>query len=335
MRNESYSLCVVSVLVNAAGAWTILALPSQISQQRFHKRHWTLTTSLAVQANYAGWLIGALLPPLFKTTEAMTAMCLWQAIIATPILVVFFLFYRSVSKDARHEGSLARQELSASVHGDDVAGGHDLSEGSFCKLFMVCVKHPLFVIQVLACGILGGVSFAQPSAAIFILQNYGFSNDVTVFVNLAFIGVGVVGGILIGAWCTDARMYGKVLKVLFVGCTVCNGLCALLAELGFVDSNNSFSLILIIILSAGSGLTSLGFIGVAIEAAALYPVGAGYACWFVEIIVQAVGGGLGFWVNDAHGYTKLAAASAVSTCLLFLSYRVPIRDSAPLIVDRS
>jgi len=322
----SYDLCLVSVLVNAAGAWTILALPAQISQQRFHKDQWTLTTSIAVQANYFGWLIGAILPPQFKTEEAIVKMCLVQAVIATPILVIMFLCYRPASKLDKEEGSVRRQELSASVLGEDIAGGHSMDDGSFCKLFMTCLRHPMYFFQVLGFGALGGVSFAQPSAAIFILGNYGFENDVSFWVNVAFIGVGVISGLVIGKLCTDAAKFGMVLKSLFVGCTVCNGLCAALAESGFISSDNMVSLYITMFLSAGVGMTSLGFIGVAIEAAALYPVGAGYACWFVEIIVQAVGGGLCFWVNDRHGFTKLAAVSALSTLLVFLCYREPPKE---------
>merc|ERR1712046_210300 len=126
------------------------------------------------------------------------------------------------------------------------------------------------------------------------------------YVNLAFIGVGVISGIVIGQRCDNPNHFGRVLKVLFLGCTACLVLCSLITELGLVKTAKNTSLGLLIFLSAGAGMTSLGFIGIAIEAAALYPVGAAYACWFVEILVQAIGGGLGFWVNDKHGFTKLA-----------------------------
>jgi len=328
VKNGSYDLCLVSVLVNAAGAWTILALPAQISQQRFRREQWALTTSIAVQANYAGWLAGSIVPPQMKSDEAMISMCFWQAVIGTPILVIMLACYRPAPGVDKAEGSVIRHDLSAAALGDAGAGSHDMGDGSFFKLFVTCCRHPLYFVQVLACGMLGGVSFAQASAAVFILDIYGFGNETAFWVNVAFIGAGVTSGLVIGKLCTDAAKFGVVLKCLFLGCTVCNVLCAILAESGFISGDDRASLYVIMLLSAGVGATSLGFIGVAIEAAALYPVGAGYACWFVEIIVQAVGGGLGFWVNDEHGFTKLASVTAVATLLLFLSYRSPPKEGA-------
>merc|ERR1712183_349324 len=105
---------------------------------------------------------------------------------------------------------------------------------------------------------------------------------------------------------------------LFIGCRVCLILCSFITEIGLVEKAKNVSLGLIMFLSAGAGMTSLGFIGIAIEAAAQYPVGAAYACWFVEILVQAIGGGLGFWVNDEHGFTKLAGLALLGTILILL-----------------
>merc|ERR1712063_28817 len=61
---QSMPLCSLSVVVSAAGAWTILSLPGQLSQRRFPRILWTLIASIAVQANYLGWLVGALIPPM-------------------------------------------------------------------------------------------------------------------------------------------------------------------------------------------------------------------------------------------------------------------------------
>merc|ERR1712070_1310576 len=99
----------------------------------------------------------------------------------------------------------------------------------------------------------------------------------------AFIGVGVLSGILIGQYCNDARNFGIMLKFLFILCTACNVACAIIADIGFIHKGNA-SLAIMIALSAGSGAASLGFIGIGIEAAALYPAGPGYACWAVELV---------------------------------------------------
>lgn len=325
---ESYTLCFLSVIVNAAGAWTILSLPSQISQQRFRKEQWTLTTSIMVQANYFGWLLGAVIPPQFKTVAALKSMCLWQAILATPVLILMVVCYRRATPSDKVEGSEMRHEESVETLGEDVAGGHGLGDGSFFKLAVTCLKHPRLFWQVLACGMLGGVSFTQPSAVVEILEAFGIDNSVSVWVNVAFIGVGVISGLTIGKFCTNPKNYGYVLKALFIISSICSVLCAVLAEVGFIKPDSNVVLFVIMFLSAGIGATSLGFIGIAIEATAMYPVGAGYACWAIEIVVQALGGGLGFVCGGKSGFAKLAAVTVASTILIILSYQEPPKEGS-------
>ncbi|CAE8703893.1 unnamed protein product, partial [Polarella glacialis] len=64
VKRRSYSLCLLSALVSGAGAAPILPCPAQLSQQRFPPHRWSLTTTLAIQANYTGWMLGCVLVPM-------------------------------------------------------------------------------------------------------------------------------------------------------------------------------------------------------------------------------------------------------------------------------
>lgn len=326
---ESYELCLVSTIVNGIGAWTILCLPAQVSQQRFHPSQWTLTTSMIVQANYAGWLLGALIPAhtMFDPASVKSS-CFVQALATTPVPILFLAFYRPVSDDKAQRAAESRAEhsicsnsvASAGVDDEDTRGGA-MGEGSFCQLFSVCMRYPLFVVQVVAYGLIGGVSFAQPSATAAIMTSYGFEDSLSGWITVCFIGAGVISGLILGKECSEPLHFGVVLKALFVAAAVSTVLSAILCHIGYVDADNTASFVVFMLLSAVAGATTLGFIGIAIEAAALYPVGAGYACWVVQFITYAVGGSLGFVVCNADGFITLGSISTVAAVLVLLSYR--------------
>lgn len=112
LRSRSYSVCLLSAVLNAAGAWVILPLPAQLSQQRFPPAWWTFTTSLAIQANYTGWLLGSVLPPTFvHDAESMESFMLVQAICSLPVIVSFLLFYRPPKYSDRLAGESSRLQL--------------------------------------------------------------------------------------------------------------------------------------------------------------------------------------------------------------------------------
>jgi len=322
---------------------TMLSLPSQISQRRFPRKLWTFTTSLAVQANYGGWLLGALIPPQLATDSAsLEQLCLIQALVATPILGLYFLLYKPATNADVQRGILERSQAAeasglqnsfarsiTSVNAafspptqDPNAAHNSTVRRRFYELFLVGKMHPCFVLQIVACGLLGGVSFAQPSAAIFILKPYGFSNSVSAYVNVCFISAGVVFGTLLGKVCSEPKHFGIVLKVLFALCLLCSAGCAFYTR--FLDASKPSTLIPLLIMSGGVGLCSLGFIGIGIEASALYPVGAGYVCWAIEIIVQGVGGALNLFAANEQGFWTLLIVVVASFVLLLVGYRLPV-----------
>lgn len=336
----NYGLCLLSTVVNASGAWTILSLPAQISYQRFPTNKRTLTTSMMIQANYFGWLLGAFIPPHAlvhaSSPASLNQLCFVQAVAATPLFCLFFVFYRPVHPTDRTIIAELHRDLvqsmptfEVSVSNSGHAPSHSLSDGGFKQLFKCLVAQPTFAMQVLACGLLGGISFALPSSSVAILEHFGFLERVSALVNVDFIGTGIVAGLVLGKMCHNPRRYEACLKVVFLCGAICLCGTAWLARRGLLrhDERHWVGFQVFLLLSAVAGMSSIGFIGVGIQAAALYPAEPGYVCWAIEIIIQGLGGGLNFWAANKNGFVLLAATAIVATILMYLSYACrPIRS---------
>lgn len=75
-------------------------------------------------------------------------------------------------------------------------------------------------------------------------------------------------------------------------------------------------------------MSSLGFIGLGIEAAALYPAGGAYVCFSIEALVQIFGALFNQFASALGGFMLLAGASWIATLLILFGYhRFSERDS--------
>merc|ERR1711998_238175 len=93
-------------------------------------------------------------------------------------------------------------------------------------------------------------------------------------------------------------------------------------------------LILVMVLFAVVGMSSLGFIGLGIEAAALYPAGGAYVCFTIEGLVQVVGAVLNFYANGdsasgswllSLGWRRCCCCLATGVTRVLRSRRRPLR----------
>jgi hypothetical protein len=288
---------------------------------------------MMIQANYFGWLLGAFIPPHalvhLSSPASLNQLCFVQAVAATPLFFLFFVFYRPVYEADRTIIAELHRDLVQSMPTFDLhvsnsghAPSHSLSDGGFKQLFKCFVAQPTFAMQVLACGLLGGISFALPSSSVAILEHFGFLEKVSALVNVDFIGTGIVAGLVLGKICHNPRRYEACLKALFLCCAICLSGTAWLARRGLLrhDERHWVGFQVFLLLSAVAGMSSIGFIGVGIQAAALYPAEPGYVCWAIEIIIQGLGGGLNFWAANKNGFVPLAATAIVATVLMYLSY---------------
>eukprot|EP00747_Dinoflagellata_sp_TGD_P099337 gnl/TRDRNA2_/TRDRNA2_167709_c0_seq4.p1 gnl/TRDRNA2_/TRDRNA2_167709_c0~~gnl/TRDRNA2_/TRDRNA2_167709_c0_seq4.p1 ORF type:complete len:609 (+),score=102.42 gnl/TRDRNA2_/TRDRNA2_167709_c0_seq4:25-1827(+) len=411
VQQRWYSISLASIMLNAAGAWSILTLPAQISQSRFPPERWALTTSIAVEANYFGWMLGSLVTPsCARSPSGFEHFMLGQACAALVVFPAFLLLYRPVREQVAAKGEAARMSRTVSVLGlstmsrsasvpaslaamaeqgtprlegrapgehrtpfsepsrsppsnwlarspDKAAAGpgtnqngslqgglgqsvervqscpapavestlsvdgqHGHGAGGARMLLRVLLTYPSFGMQVLAYGMMGGVSFTVPGVAEPILEKYQFSATTTAWLNVAFIGFGVLTGISLGALIKDPQSYGKVLKMLFLACSLSlTGIASLLAA-GAIPDPSSYHMLLVLFPMVISGATSLGFIGIGIEAAALYPAGAAYVCFAIEALIQGFGGLLAYVAVKKSGFVYMASFAAFATLLLFLGY---------------
>lgn len=325
LRSADYSLCFVSAVLNAAGAWALLPLPAQLSRLRFPARLRTLTTSLAIQANYSGWLLGSMLPPnliqrspppthkpsQWNKPSQFSRFAFTQALVSMVVVLIFGLFYRPARP--LPDGS--------SDHNHGTGHGHGGFAGGGLRSFLSTLrKYPSFSIQMLSCGILGGISFSITGISDFILGPHKFDPSTVASVNSAFLASGIVAGILLGAR-VSRRNYGCVLRVLFITCALALAALAVLISLNIINDSRPRNLAIVIVLFALVGISSLGFIGIGIEAAACYPADGAYVCFTIEAMVQVFGAVFNQVANGNDGFTILAACAWFAAVAMVCGYR--------------
>lgn len=313
--SNKYIASVASQVLCGMAAWPIFVLPGQVSHRRFPKEEQTLATSLMLQANYFGWLLGSCMPPFFVDGEkSFVSLLLGQAIIASILGFLVLLFYRRPSSDAYAE---VEEEQESQESGEV----HAKTSG-YLEVVYSFKTHPSFRMQILSHGLLGGISFATPSALYFILDDMGFSGKVAILANFAFISCGVVSGVLLGYFCQSPRWYKNVLKGCYALCAVALLCCALLVQFNLVK-NTLLGLSVLIFLVAVAGGTSLGFLGIGIEAAALYPVKAAYVCWAVESLILASSAVLSSLAAQVSGFWVLGGAAVTCALPILCFYEQP------------
>jgi len=312
--NDKYIASSISQLLCGIGAWPIFVLPGQISHRRFPPEEQTLATSLMLQANYFGWLLGSTLPPLVvDDPDSFRALLFGEAVVASVAAVLIVLFYRPATSHGY--GQMAEEVESSHQGAESSHGGFS----GFMEIFQSFKAHPFFGLQVLSHGLLGGVSFATPSALFFILDDLDMPKRAGIASNFAFIFSGVLAGVMLGWWCQSPRLYKQVLKMCYGFCALALLCCALMVQFGMLY-NTPLRFGVLILLVAVAGACSLGFLGIGIEAAALYPVKAAYVCWVVESLVLLFGAVLSSFAAQSSGFWILGGAAVASSLSILFFY---------------
>lgn len=359
---RNYHLCLFSAMISGASAALFITLPAQLSQQRFPPGKWSLTTSLAIQANYLGWMLGcALVPHLVRNSDGIERFLLVQACFSLVVLACFLLFYRKAPPQIALQGvnermqrsdsflshesnapSLAdasrnldlnapvansdrgvgARESSLPVDSSSVAAGAGAhgGGGNFWNFARTLRNYPSFSIEVLAYGLLGGVGFAVPACNDAILEQRGYNANDASWFDIMFIAAGVASGLFLGSCCNDPAKYRQVLLTLFGTCAVALTFLALQIEASSYRAARDIATVTkVAILQFASGATCIGFVGLGIEAAALYPAGGTYVCFLVEFLIQVVGAALTQLGSNAGGFVFMAAAAWLALLLLVLA----------------
>lgn len=368
VARRNYHLCLISAVISGASAALFITLPAQLSQQRFPPGKWSLTTSLAIQANYLGWMLGcALVPHFAQNSDGMERFLFFQACFSLVVLACFFLFYRKAPPQIASQGvnermqridsflshestssSLADASRNQDLHAPVVNGERraDAMEsslpidslsssagavahgrgGDFWSFVRTLRNYPSFSIEVLAYGILGGVGFAVPACNGAILEERGYNARDASWFDITFISAGVFSGLLLGSCCNDPAKYRKVLISLFSTCAVALTFLALQIAASWRTAHHMrVTVTKVAVLQFASGATCIGFVGLGIEAAALYPAGGTYVCFLVEFLIQVVGAALTQLGSHAGGFVFMAAAAWLALLLLMLASVLRIR----------
>ena len=306
MSDYRIQLCVVSQMLVGFGACGISTLPGQISHQRFKPSQWALATSLMLMANYSGWLFGSTVPAMIVpkgSVEGLKNLFSGQAAYSVLTTSAFFLLYKPLPEDAALIVEKENAEKS--------------NLGGFLAVFKVMGSTLQFTFQLFSHGCFGAIGFVIPSAILFILEDLGLPEDLGRATNTLFIGTGVVGGVLLGAYSTDASTYPRTLKMCYVlGCV------SLLLMCGVAYSDVLSSLgvsVALVCLMAVAGFATLGFTGILFEDLARFPgMTSSYVLWIGYEIMLAISSILNLFCSNENGFWILGG-SCLLICLNFLA----------------
>lgn len=269
VRYQSFALCTAStVAVGCSFAVCVIAF-AVIGERWFPPERQTLATSCAVQSNYFGWGLSALIiPSLVHDGSDLERFLLVQAFGISFGLPLFFLLH-----DERAARPLTEEHLPV--------------KESVCAL-LTC---PQYLLQFVSYSVLGAVSYAVPAVqdALFAAA-FGLTPDATKWTNFAFIAMGVAAGLLLS--CGEVRRPCLLLRVFFVVAAASLALIVFLLRPAVHKGFSEAALFgLLVAAMAAAGGATLGFLGIALaHATQVVPgVPSTYSAGAVEWFVQAGG----------------------------------------------
>lgn len=311
--HQSHLLIIGSQILCGIGAWPIFTLPGEVSHRYFPEAEQPLATCIMWQANYFGWMLGLFWPLFFTTVPGLLPLFGIEAAVSIICSLAALLCWTSAKRIA--------------LRGDGVDQSSFESHGlaGFLGLFQNMAERPSFAVELLAHGLHGGVSFAIPSVLFFILSRYGFSVNYAAAANGVFILSGNLCGTFLGKVCTNPSSFHGVLKVCYAVTLTTLLTLAVMGHTGQLDGNSMCTSLQVLLLCGACGASSLGFVGIGVESAALYGVNEAYVGWFREFIVLGSAAFLSYMAVGANGFQVLFAAAALCSLLLILGLK-PIRE---------
>jgi MFS family permease len=213
VKNASIEIAIVSSVFVGFAAAVIVSSYSAVASRWFPPSERTLATSLAVQSNYAGWCLGAVVIPycINKSEDLLDAM-FYQAIYLSFCLALFFLVHRenpimvSAESDPMLESTVDHEEK------------HE--ELSALESLKALVSDKQYVLQCLCYSTLAGVSFAIPAFQTTALATINLTSKQSAWTNFAFVLSGVVTGLCAGFFTKSSEHFPKILKTMFVVCSI-------------------------------------------------------------------------------------------------------------------
>lgn len=302
----NYAMALLSSVISGVGAGVMICSFVPLATRWFPHHQRTLAVTLAVQSNYGGWALGALILPLVVSTTAdLRHVLKTQALFATVNPIAFLAFHREkpASLHAVDEPPAVHTNVPATCTADgtvELPNEYKLSEDlsvydSMERLF----SSKQVVVQLLVFSLMGGISFAIPGIQDEIFSGgLGESNLVASqrsATNFSFIISGVLVGILLGAVITKPHQRVIAIKVLLIVSSISLTVLSIVVfaleggENSALKSDNVFGVIFGFMSFAGIGLIS--FIGLALGmiAETAHPVPHAYSTGALEWFLQTFG----------------------------------------------
>jgi len=305
VANSSYFLAVLSSVFVGLGAAVVINSFALIGAYYFPPSQRAMAVSLAVQSNYAGWGLGALvMPNVVSTGDDLERAMLIQAFVISSSLVFFCIFFReppssSPSETAKNYTSLAAGDSDARATPLD--GHAKLSPFESVKI-MFTTRQP--AMQMFVFSVMSGIGFSIPAIQdeVFTSRKFGdfaLSSTQSSLTNVAFILAGVVVGVILPLAAQGGRRRGIALTITFwVGTFGLTGLAWLVAQIqghgdaaaeGGWTSDSVYSYQLVLMVLSGGGVLGFTGLGLAAIVVAAHPVSHEYSAGSVEWWNQVVG----------------------------------------------
>eukprot|EP00756_Hemistasia_phaeocysticola_P031157 Hpha_TRINITY_DN16334_c0_g4::TRINITY_DN16334_c0_g4_i1::g.57876::m.57876 len=355
----NYNYALASSILVGIDCGILYSYFAALADRWFPERHRTMVVSLGAQSNYFGWCLGSVaVPSLVQTADDLKSLLLWQAIIVSASLLVFFICHRErptapdfvavveagnspetgvqvgvrATKDSSgltlgRQRSVVRSVKSNMSHSS--AASRASRDPEIAKLqdpikeLCAILRHRAFMAQAICCGLLQGAGIAVPGVQDEIFSDIGYSSEDSRWTDFAFIATGVVGGLLLGAFAPeDKRKHGAILKTMFVLTTLSAvGLVLLTNDSlgGKLSRDGRYGIYLILMPVFGFG--SIAFIGLALPlcCALVHPVSESVSGGFVELLGQAFAALLAQVVVKFWVVGGAVIVASVTYCIVFTS----------------
>ena len=300
----SYALAMASsVLLGVAASFVISAFTS-VSQRWLPAAERPLGVSLTVQANYFGWLLGAVLVPYACVAKSGLVRLLEVQAAAAGLLFVLAAF--GAPEPPADGGAVAAEVAAADL---DVAPPSP--KFGLTTAVRELAARPRWLASCAAYALAGGVGFAVPAAQDIVFDEAcAFSPKVTALANAAFIAAGVVTGLALG-FAHDAverREAGCLLGLLGLGVAAIRGLAGAVLPTGLVPACDEYACVG---LMAAAGASTIGFVGLALgeagKSAGPNPAARVFSGGCVEWWLQVCGAAITQVASNRRGFETCAA----------------------------